>query len=138
MTGSVNQWGEVQAIGGANEKIEGFFDVCKAHGLTGQQGVLIPAANVRNLILRADVVQAVADGQFHIYPVQTIDQGIELLSGVRAGAVDEPETINGRVSRRLRELAVRIRKFGAQKQTDGDEADQGNLEDEEKTSPDGD
>ncbi len=138
VTGSVNQWGEVQAIGGANEKIEGFFDVCKAHGLTGQQGVLIPAANVRNLILRADVVQAVADGQFHIYPVQTIDQGIELLSGVRAGAVDEPETINGRVSRRLRELAVRIRKFGAQKQTDGDEADQGNLEDEEKTGRNGD
>ena len=138
VTGSVNQWGEVQAIGGANEKIEGFFDVCEAHGLSGQQGVLIPAANVRNLILRADVVQAVEDGRFHIYPVQTIDQGIELLSGLRAGSVDEAETINGRVSRRLQELAVRIRKFGAHKQTDGDEADHINPEHEEKTGPDGD
>ncbi len=136
VTGSVNQWGEVQAIGGANEKIEGFFDVCTAHGLTGHQGVLIPAANVRNLVLRADVVQAVKDGQFHIYPIQTIDQGIELLSGMRAGSVDEPNTINGRVSRRLQELAVQLRKFG--KQIDGDEADQADLEHEEKTRPAGD
>ena len=138
VTGSVNQWGEVQAIGGANEKIEGFFDVCKAHGLSGQQGVLIPAANVRNLILRAEVVRAVEDGRFHIYPVQTIDQGIELLSGLRAGSVDEPDTINGRVSRRLQELAVRIRKFGAHKQTDADGAGPTDLEDEEKTGRNGD
>lgn len=138
VTGSVNQWGEVQAIGGANEKIEGFFDVCKAHGLTGQQGVLIPAANVRNLILRADVVQAVEHGQFHIYPIQTIDQGIALLSGVPAGSVDEPNTINGRVSRRLQELAVRIRKFGTQKKTDEDETDQTDQEKEEQPGRDGD
>ena len=70
VTGSVNQWGEVQAIGGANEKIEGFFDVCKAHGLTGQQGVLIPASNVKNVILRADVMDAIEHGQFYIYPNQ--------------------------------------------------------------------
>ena len=138
VTGSVNQWGEVQAIGGANEKIEGFFDVCKAHGLSGQQGVLIPAANVRNLILRADVVQAVEDGRFHIYPVQTIDQGIELLSGLRAGSVDETDTINGRVSRRLRELAEQLGKFGADKQTDADRAGHTDLEDEEKTGRNGD
>ena len=112
--------------------------MCKAHGLTGQQGVLIPAANVRNLILRTDVVQAVEDGRFHIYPVQTIDQGIELLSGLRAGAVDEPETINGRVSQRLQELAVRIRKFGAQNQTDGDGAGHTDLQDGEKPGRNGD
>jgi len=138
VTGSVNQWGEVQAIGGANEKIEGFFDVCKAHGLTGQQGVLIPAANVRNLILRADVVRAVEDGRFHIYPVQTIDQGIELLSGLRAGSVDEPDTINGRVSRRLRELAEQLGTFGARKQTDADGAGHTDLQDEEKLGRNGD
>ncbi len=138
VTGSVNQWGEVQAIGGANEKIEGFFDVCKAHGLTGQQGVLIPAANVRNLILRADVVQAVEDGRFHIYPVQTIDQGIELLSGLRAGSVDETDTINGRVSRRLRELAEQLGTFGARKQTDVDGAGHTDLQDEEKPGRNGD
>lgn len=138
VTGSVNQWGEVQAIGGANEKIEGFFDVCKTHGLTGQQGVLIPAANVRNLILRADVVQAVEDGRFHIYPVQTIDQGIELLSGLRAGSVDETDTINGRVSRRLRELAEQLGTFGARKQTDADGAGRADLQDEEKPGRNGD
>ena len=115
VTGSVNQWGEVQVIGGVNEKIEGFFDVCKAHRLTGQQGVLIPATNVRNLVLRADVLDAIEHGQFHIYPVRTIDEGIELLSGIRAGTVDEPDTINGRVSRRLHELAISIKKFGSQK-----------------------
>jgi ATP-dependent Lon protease len=122
VTGSVNQWGEVQAIGGANEKIEGFFDVCKAHGLTGQQGVLIPASNVRHVILRADVMQTIEQGQFHIYPIRTIDQGIELLSGVRAGSIDEPDTINGRVSQRLQELAVQIKKFGSDMKKDADAA----------------
>lgn len=126
VTGSVNQWGEVQVIGGVNEKIEGFFDVCKAHGLTGQQGVLIPAANVRNLVVRADVLDAVAQGRFHIYPIRTIDEGIELLSGVRAGTVNEPDTINGRVSKRLHELATSIRKFGSDKKegSDGEEKTQ--------------
>ena len=85
VTGSVNQWGEVQAIGGVNEKIEGFFDVCVQHGLTGQQGVLIPQANVRNLMLRHDVVEAIRAGRFHVYPITHIDQGLALLTGVPAG-----------------------------------------------------
>ncbi len=85
VTGSVNQHGVVQAIGGVNEKIEGFFDVCSARGLTGSQGVLIPQANVQHLMLRADVVEACAAGRFAIYPVQTIDQGIALLTGMPAG-----------------------------------------------------
>ena len=81
VTGSVNQQGEVQAIGGVNEKIEGFFDICQARGLTGEQGVLIPAANVKHLMLRQDIVQAATEGKFHIYPVSTIDEGIALLTG---------------------------------------------------------
>lgn len=110
VTGSVNQNGQVQAIGGVNEKIEGFFDVCKLKGLSGEQGVLIPASNVRHLMLRRDVVQAVADGRFHIYPVETIDQGIEILTGVPAGERDEPGsfpegTINYRVEARLIDLS---------------------------------
>lgn len=106
VTGSVNQHGEVQAIGGVNEKIEGFYDLCFARGLTGDQGVLIPAANVKHLMLRQDVVSAVAAGQFHIYAVSSIDEGIELLTGVAAGAPDEsgqypPDSVNGRVVARL-------------------------------------
>ncbi|HEY64489.1 MAG TPA: AAA family ATPase [Caldilineae bacterium] len=109
VTGSVNQHGEIQAIGGVNEKIEGFFDVCKARGLTGEQGVLIPAANVKHLMLRPDVVEAVAAGQFHIYPIETVDQGIEILTGIPAGERDEsgnyPEgTINYLVEKRLAEM----------------------------------
>jgi predicted ATP-dependent protease len=86
VTGSVNQHGVVQPIGGVNEKIEGFFDVCRARGLTGEQGVLIPAANVKHLMLRHDVVEAVAAGKFHVYAVETVDQGMELLTGMRMGA----------------------------------------------------
>jgi ATP-dependent Lon protease len=111
VTGSVNQWGEVQAIGGVNEKIEGFFDVCRVQGLTGTQGVMIPAANVRNLVLRPDVIEAVEKGRFHLYPIRTIDEGIELLSGVRAGTVDEEGTVNGLVSKRLRDLALGLKDF---------------------------
>jgi predicted ATP-dependent protease len=111
VTGSVNQWGEVQAIGGVNEKIEGFFDVCRIQGLTGQQGVLIPAANVRNLLLRSDVIDAVRQGQFHIYPTHTVDEGMEILTGVRAGTPDEDGTVNEVVSRRLRDLATGLKAF---------------------------
>lgn len=111
VTGSVSQWGEVQAIGGVNEKVEGFFDICRVKGLTGKQGVLIPAANVRNLVLRSDVIEAVAQGQFHIYPVRTIDEGIELLTGVRAGTPEEEGTVNGLVGRRLRALATGLKAF---------------------------
>lgn len=123
VTGSVNQHGQVQAIGGVNEKIEGFFDVCSARGLTGEQGVLIPASNVKHLMLREDVVKAVADGKFHIYPVERIDQGIELLSGIEAGERDErghyPEgSINNLVERRLAELAEKRAASAAKGQED--------------------
>jgi predicted ATP-dependent protease len=116
VTGSVNQMGQVQAIGGVNEKIEGFFDVCKGHGLTGEQGVLIPAANVRHLMLREDVVQAVREGRFRIYAVGTIDEGIELLTGTPAGArgadgTFPADSINGRVERRLSAFADTARAF---------------------------
>ncbi|MGH9707645.1 MAG: Lon protease family protein, partial [Candidatus Acidiferrales bacterium] len=85
VTGSVNQQGDIQPIGGVNQKIEGFYDVCKLKGLTGQQGVLIPSENVEDLMLRDEVIEAVAKGLFHIYPVSTIEQGIEILTGMRAG-----------------------------------------------------
>ena len=85
VTGSVDQHGMVQAIGGANEKIEGFFDVCAARGLTGAQGVLIPELNAQHLMLRSDVVQACSAGRFAVYPIRTIDQGIQLLTGLAAG-----------------------------------------------------
>jgi predicted ATP-dependent protease len=85
VTGSVNQQGEVQAIGGVNEKIEGFFDICRARGLNEEQGVLIPRSNVQHLMLREDVVEAVKNRQFSIYAVSTVDEGIEILTGVKAG-----------------------------------------------------
>ena len=113
VTGSVNQWGEVQAIGGVNEKIEGFYDVCRIVGLTGKQGVLIPDSNIRHLVLRSDVIQAVAEGKFHIYPVRTIDEGLEILTGMAAdGGVGE-DTVNRAVSKRLKELAVTFKEFAA-------------------------
>ena len=116
VTGSVNQFGEVQAIGGVNEKIEGFFDLCRTRGLTGDQGVLIPAANVKHLMLREDVVEAAEQGQFHVYPVAAIDQGIELLTGIAAGAVDADgvfpaDSINGRVQARLQAFAQAAKAF---------------------------
>lgn len=115
-TGSVNQRGQVQAIGGVNEKIEGHYDVCAARGLTGDQGVLIPHANVKNLMLRQDVREAVADGKFHIYPISHVDEGIEILTGIPAGEPDEeghyPEgTINRMIVDRLEELARTARRF---------------------------
>ena len=117
VTGSVNQKGEVQAIGGVNEKIEGFFETCKAKGLTGQQGVLIPQSNVQNLMLKEEVVEAVREGKFHIWTVKTIDEGIEILTGVKAGAKTEDGTfeegsVNDLADRRLRELAEMMRDFG--------------------------
>jgi lon-related putative ATP-dependent protease len=116
VTGSVNQKGEVQAIGGINEKIEGFFAVCRAKGLNGKQGALIPNSNVRNLMLKDDVVEAVEKGKFHIYPVKTIDEGIEVLTGLKAGrrlkdGSFEPDSINNRVQKRLTSLAEKLRDF---------------------------
>ena len=114
VTGSVNQHGDIQAIGGVNEKIEGFFDVCMARGLTGEQGVLVPASNVRHMMLRREVVEAVAAHRFHIYPVQTVDQGIEILTGVPAGEREvlgryPAGTINYEVERKLAGFAERMR-----------------------------
>jgi lon-related putative ATP-dependent protease len=118
VTGSVNQHGDIQAIGGVNEKIEGFFDLCRARGLTGEQGVIIPASNVQHLMLRADVVQAVADGQFAVYPVTTVDQVVELLTGLPAGERDAlgafPQgSVNFRVEQKLFEFAALSRPSGA-------------------------
>jgi lon-related putative ATP-dependent protease len=117
VTGSVNQRGEIQAIGGVNEKIEGFFDLCAARGLSGTQGVLIPATNVKHLMLHARVVDAVSEGRFHIYPVETIDQGLEILTGIAAGARGPdgrfPEgTVNHKIEASLTALAEKRRAFG--------------------------
>ncbi len=106
VTGSVNQKGHIQAIGGANEKIEGFFEVCKTKGLGDHQGVVIPKANVKHLMLKRDVVEAVSAGQFNIYPVETIEQGIEILTGIPAGTPDQkgqypPDTVFGKVQQQL-------------------------------------
>ncbi len=121
VTGSVDQMGRVQAIGGANEKIEGFFDVCQRRGLSGEQGVLIPLANVKHLMLRADVVEAVRNGQFHIYPIETIDQGIEVLSGVEAGQLDDTGayplgSVNRAVAKCLADFAIKALAFSGQLQ----------------------
>ncbi|MEJ2597208.1 MAG: ATP-binding protein [Anaerolineales bacterium] len=119
VTGSINQHGEVQAIGGANEKIEGFFEICRARGLTGDQGVLIPASNVENLMLRQDVIDAVEAGEFSIFPVRNIDQGMEILTGIPAGEPDDEghysaDTVNGRVMARLQEFAEKVQEFSRQ------------------------
>ena len=110
----MNQRGEVQAIGGANYKIEGFYDVCNQRGLTGQQGVIIPASNVQHLMLREDVVQAVRDGKFNVYGVAGVDEALELLTGVPAGkkrpdGTYPPGSINALVQARLSEFAERWR-----------------------------
>lgn len=117
VTGSVNQRGEIQPIGAVNEKIEGFFDVCQARGLSGDQGVIIPATNVVNLMLREDVVEAVREGLFRIWPVTTIDEGIELLMCRPAGEADAegnyPDgTVHHAVKNRLLELATELKSFG--------------------------
>ncbi|NWG09803.1 MAG: AAA family ATPase [Nitrososphaerales archaeon] len=116
VTGSVNQKGEVQAIGGVNEKIEGFFEVCKAKVFTGQQGVIIPESNVQNLMLKEEIIEAVKGGSFHIYPVRTIDQGIEILTGAKAGSrrmdgTFEKGSINDRVDMSLKNMVDRLKEF---------------------------
>ena len=116
VTGSVNQKGEVQAIGGVNEKIEGFFEVCRAKGFTGHQGVMIPESNVQNLMLKEDIVEAVKAGQFHIYPVRTIDEGIEVLTGTKAGekrqdGAFEENTVNYLVNKQLKDMAKKLKQF---------------------------
>jgi lon-related putative ATP-dependent protease len=122
VTGSVNQHGQVQAIGGVNEKIEGFFDICKERGLTGNQGVMIPSANVKHLMLKEEVRDAVADGKFNIYAISEIDQGIELLTGIPMGIPDQDgnyphDSISEKVQERIEKLA------GAKEFQGGDEAE---------------
>ncbi|MCR4376739.1 MAG: AAA family ATPase [Rhodospirillales bacterium] len=117
VTGSVDQQGRVQAIGGVNEKIEGFFDICQQRGLTGIEGVMIPATNVKHLMLRADVVDAVKAGQFNVWAVGTIDEGIEILTGIPAGQMDAKgeypiDSVNRAVARRLRQVAEKLHAFG--------------------------
>ncbi len=116
VTGSVNQKGEVQAIGGVNEKIEGYFEVCKLHGLTGKQGVMIPQSNVQNLMLKEEVVRAIKAKKFHIWSVSTINEGIEHLTGVRAGTRKKDgsyseDSINDLAQRRLSDMADRVKEF---------------------------
>ncbi len=128
VTGSVNQKGVVQAIGGVNEKIEGFYSTCKAKGLKGNEGVMIPSSNVQHLMLNEEVVEAVRQGRFHIYPVSTIDEGIEILTGVSAGQLKsdgtyEPGTVHYRVNKRLAEMNQRMVALG------------GSLKLEEETPP---
>ncbi len=123
VTGSVNQLGQVQPIGGVNEKIEGFFDVCRARGLSGEHGVLIPASNVKHLMLRQDVVAAAAAGQFQIWPIETVDQALSRLTGLPAGEPDAEGrypagTINHRISERLWELFQLRQRYNAESQTE--------------------
>ena len=119
VTGSINQKGQIQPIGGVNEKVEGFYDVCKAKGLNGEQGVIIPHQNVKNLMLKKEVVQAVKDKNYHIYPIETVDQAIELLTGKEAGRRGstgkfKTGTVNYLVDKKLKGFAEEYRKFGRQ------------------------
>ncbi|MBI4339746.1 MAG: AAA family ATPase, partial [Chloroflexi bacterium] len=127
VTGSVNQFGQVQAIGGVTSKVEGFYDVCRARGLTGEQGVIIPRANIKNLVLREDVVQAVKEERFRLYAVDTIDQGIELLTGMPMGQPDEKGsyregTLNHALLRSLERFGQKARELSRQEGRDGDQA----------------
>ncbi len=126
VTGSVNQKGEIQAIGGVNQKIEGFFAICEARGLTGKQGVIIPQSNLDNLMLKEAVVEAVQKGQFHVWPVQSIDEGIEILTGVKAGKpLDEGgyerDSVHDLVDRRLEDLAKKLESFGDHDESKGND-----------------
>jgi predicted ATP-dependent protease len=125
VTGSVDQQGNIQPVGGVNEKIEGFFETCRNRGLAGDQGVILPAHNVVNLMLRADVRQAVHEGKFHIYPVRTVDEGLEILTGVPAGDLQEDGTypedsVHGRVMARLKEISENLQ----EKETEEEEGEE--------------
>jgi predicted ATP-dependent protease len=123
VTGSVNQNGEIQAIGGINQKIEGFFDVCWLKGLTGEQGVLMPRSNLRNLMLRPDVMEAATQGKFRIYAVSNVNEGIEVLTGTVAGERGADghypeESINGRVEKKLEQFAERQKQLAGRDKDD--------------------
>lgn len=121
VTGSVNQKGEVQAIGGVNEKIEGFFEVCKNRGLKGDNGVLIPHSNIKNLMLKKEVIDAVKENKFHIYPLKTIDEGIKILTGVNPGKMKpdgtyEKDSVNFRIIKKITEFSEKIKKLSGKQQ----------------------
>ncbi|RKX28288.1 MAG: ATP-dependent protease [Candidatus Zixiibacteriota bacterium] len=123
VTGSVNQQGEIQPIGGINEKIEGFFDVCQSRRLSGHQGVMMPYQNVPDLLLRPDVIEAVRDGKFHIYPIKTIGEGVEILTGQLAGrrlksGKFSPGSVFAIVDEKLREMALALQNFGREDNED--------------------
>lgn len=117
VTGSVDQYGNVQPVGGINQKIEGFYSTCKLKGLTGDQGVVIPRQNAANLMLRPEVVEAAAEGKFRIWAVSHVDEGIEILTGRPAGSPQDPDTIHGRVAARLRQFAKALRSAPAERTT---------------------
>jgi predicted ATP-dependent protease len=124
VTGSVSQKGEIQAVGGVTRKVEAFFDICKHKGLNGRQGVIIPGKNVRNLMLKKDVVDAVKAGQFHVWPISTVEQGIEILTGTEAGELQPdgtyPEgTLFRKADERFLEIAEIVKKFA--KEEEGEE-----------------
>ncbi|NNG07813.1 MAG: ATP-dependent protease, partial [Desulfobacteraceae bacterium] len=121
VTGSVSQKGEIQAVGGVTRKVEAFFDICKHQGLNGRQGVIIPEKNVRNLMLKQDVIDSVKAGQFHIWPISTVEQGIEILTGTAAGELQSdgtyPEgTLFSKVDERFLEIAEIVKKFAKEEE----------------------
>ncbi|MDH3442168.1 MAG: ATP-dependent protease, partial [Gammaproteobacteria bacterium] len=127
VTGSINQLGRVQVVGGINEKVEGFFEICKRRGLNGTHGVIIPRDNVKHLMLREEIVRAVNDGQFSVYAVKDIDEAITLLTGIEAGKRDEegqfPEdSVNAKVDEKMIRYATLRRDFDAEKK-DGKESE---------------
>jgi lon-related putative ATP-dependent protease len=131
VTGSVNQNGEVQAIGGINEKVEGYFEVCTSLGLTGEQGVILPESNVSNLMLKESVIEAIRQGKFHLWSVRTIDEGIEILTGVNAGGrlsdgSFEPGSVNALVDKRLHEMAEALQRFGREDSQKAEKTEQNN------------
>jgi predicted ATP-dependent protease len=122
VTGSVSQKGEIQPVGGVTKKIEAFFHICKAKGLNGKQGVIIPEKNVRNLMLKEEVVEAIDKGLFHIWPISRIEEGIEILTGMKAGALlpdgtYEEGSFFRKVDDRLREMIEIVRKFGKEEES---------------------
>jgi predicted ATP-dependent protease len=148
VTGSIDQFGRIQPIGGVNEKIEGFFAYCRVRGLTGTQGVIIPAANVKHLMLHDDVLDAVQRGEFMVWAISEIDEGLEILTGVQAGILDEsgsyPEdSVHGRVKASLSGWIERSAKFKRKlsgtglKSEEDDEGEQGEEEDEESIGGNG-
>jgi predicted ATP-dependent protease len=117
VTGSVSQKGEIQPVGGVTRKIEAFYDICKHKGLTGRQGVIIPAKNVRHLMLKQDVIESVAEGQFHVWPITTVEEGVPILMDLQAGTLGpdgtyEEGTLFRKVDDRFREIAEIVKAFG--------------------------